>query len=71
MQSSYRMPHYQLAIDSRPQSDIMLLTLCAALIMIHYHLAIPLMVNQKPVTFQDTSYDLYALYYTLSGEKIK
>jgi hypothetical protein len=41
------------------------------LIMIDYHLAIPLMVNQKPVTFQDTSYDLYALYYTLSGEKIK
>jgi len=40
-----------------------------ALIMIDYHLAIPSMVNQKPVMFQDTSHNLYALYYTLSGEK--
>jgi hypothetical protein len=40
-----------------------------ALIMIDYHLAIPSMVNQKPVAFQDTSHKLYVLYYTLSGEK--
>jgi hypothetical protein len=38
------------------------------LIMIDYHLAILLMVSQKPVMFQDTSHTIYALYYTLSGE---
>ena len=36
--------------------------------MIDYHLAIPLLVSQKPVMFQDTSHTTYVLYNTLSGE---
>ncbi len=37
--------------------------------MLHYNLAIAFIVNQKPVTFQDTAMSLYTLLYTLFGEK--
>ena len=69
VQSSYKMLHYQLAIGWKTTIYYYAPALNMPLIMIDYHLAIPLMVNQKPVTFQDTSHDLYRLYNILFGEK--